>query len=121
MTLELKLDGTNLPLPRSDQPYDSEYLGFGTQFRTWDATLKTQRTGNKWRLRIYWAGLSLAEKDSLMTTFSNLLATAGTLTLPDGANIQVQGILGSWNERVWFQPRPPYNGYYDVSFQVEQV
>lgn len=119
-TLTFTVGGTAMPLPREDQPYDSEYLGFGTQFRAADATLKTQHIGNRWRRRIFWHGLSAAERLSLAGAFASLVTTATTVVFPDGTTITAQATLGSWSEGVWFQPgsdRP----YYNVTFTIEEV
>ena len=120
MTLQLRKGSTALPLPKYDNPYDSEYLGFGVQFRTADATYRTQHIGHKWRLRIYWHGLSSAERQTLLNAFAAWLTQEDTLTLPDGQAVLMQAALGSWTERVWYQPGSNLP-YYEVSFQVEQV
>lgn len=111
---------TNLPLPKDDQPFDSEYLGFGVQFRTFNATLKTQHLGSKWRRRVSWEGLSLAEKETLLTVYSGLLGSPYTITFPDGVSLSMQATIGSWIETVWFSPHDG-TAYYNVTFQMEQV
>lgn len=119
-TLTFTVGGTAMPLPREDQPYESEYLGFGAQFRAADATLKTQRIANRWRRRVFWHGLSATERATLMSAFATLVNAATTVVFPDGISIAAQAVLGSWSEGVWFQPgsdRP----YYTVSFTIEEV
>lgn len=120
MTLQLKIGSTSLPLPGFKQPYESEYLGFGTQFRTIDATLKTQNVGHKWRMRFFWNGLTASQKQTLLSTFGSLLSASDLLTLPDGEIIRVQTVLGSWSQRPYFEAFSNIP-YYDVSFTFEQV
>jgi len=120
VTLELKFGETTMPNPRYDTPYDMEYLGFGVQFRTLDTTLKTQLMGHKYRTRIYWNGLTKDERATVLSAFVSLLSTASVVTFPDTSTLTVQSIIGSWSEQVWYSPWAKI-GYYDVSFQVEEV
>lgn len=119
MTLELKIGGNTMPQMQHETPYDMEYLGFGIQFRTLDAALKTQLFGRKWRARIYWNGLSLAERAVVLNAFVSLLSTPNTVEFPDSQTVTVQSILGSWSESIWYSPWTRV-GYYNVSFQIEE-
>lgn len=120
MTLELKIGGKTMPQPQHESPYDMEYLGFGIQFRALDATMKTQLLGRKWRSRIYWNGLSLAERATVLSAFVALLSAPSTIEFPDGQALTVQSILGSFSENIWYSPWTR-TGFYNVSFQIEEA
>jgi hypothetical protein len=118
--VHLKLDGTDLPLPRADTPIDMEYIPFGGSLRMNDGTLRVQMTGAKLRQRIYWHGLSKAERDQLFSAYSGNLITAKTWTMPDGLAFSGMTGLGTWSENYFCQP---HSGifYYTVNFIVQEV
>lgn len=120
MTLTMTFGGSPVALPREQDPFESEYIPFGASHRMYDATLRVQVTGLRWRVRISWEGLTQTERNTLFTVYGNYLTTAGALVFPDGLSISMMTGMGSWSESVWFDPRTEAP-YYDVGFTVEQV
>lgn len=120
MTVSMTFGGSPVALPRGDDPFQHEYIPFGSSNRMYDATLRVQVTGLRWRCRIAWEGLTAAERTTLLTAYGTYLTTAGTLVFPDGLTISMMTGMGSWSESQW---RDPYDGttYYNVEFAVEQV
>ena len=120
MTFSLTFGGTPVALPRGDEPFRHEYIPFGSSNRMYDATLRVQVTGSRWRCRISWEGLTSTERDALFVIYQTYLATAGALVFPDGLSISMMTGMGSWIETQWHDPYG-VTTFYDVEFTVEQV
>ena len=120
MTLSMTFDGTPVALPREEDPFEQEYIPFGASNRMYDATLRVQVTGARWRCRINWDGLTKAERDALFTEYLAALTTPTVVAFPDGLTINVMTGMGSWSEGKWFDPWAGVDGY-RVNFTVEQV
>jgi hypothetical protein len=120
MTLSLTFGGTAVALPREEDPFDQEYIPFGASSRMYDATLRVQVTGMRWRCRINWDGLTKGERDALFTEYQDALVTTTAVAFPDGLTINALTGMGSWSEGKWFDPWAG-DDRYRVSFTVEQV
>ena len=120
MPLTHSIGSTNLPLPRADEPFGMEYMPFGVTFRTQDAAYHAQLIGLKWRVRINWEGLSLAERNTCFAAFCAHLAASDTYTAPNGLTFTAYTTMSSWTESHWYQPNTN-EVYYNVSFQFEEA
>lgn len=120
MALTMTIGGTPVALPREQDPFQSEYIPFGISQRMYDATLRVQVTGLRWRVRISWEGLTQTERDALFVLYGTYLTTAGAIVFPDGLSISIMTGIGSWTEGQFIDPRSEAE-YYNVGFTVEQV
>lgn len=120
MTLTLTVAGTPLPLPRAENPLDVEYAPFGITQRTANATLRTQYITHKWKVRVYWIGLTQAEKNSLLSVYTTYTMASAAWVFPTGLTFTGRIPMSTWAESMWFQPGTD-TPYYDVNFSIEEV
>lgn len=116
----LAFDSIYLPMPRAAEPFRMEYMPFGSERRMANATLRVQYVGSRWRVVIFWEGLTKTERDLCWTTWGGYIATAALVYLPDGLSFTGMTALGSWAEAHWYDPHDG-SVRYNVSFAVEQV
>lgn len=120
MSLTFTAGSTPLPLPRNNEPYKMEYIPFGVANRALSGALRVQYISARWKIDIFWEGLSKTERDSLFAVYNTYLSASGTWLFPDGKTFTGMVAMGSWSESQWHQADSG-NIYYDVSFTVEEV
>lgn len=120
MTLTFTVDGTSLPLPSADGPYELEYQPFGVAQRMASSLLRVQYIASKYQVKINWRGLTLAERDSLRGTWGTYLQQAGLWVFPDGLTFTGLCAMASWSETPDFNPWDSAYDRYQVSFTVLQ-
>lgn len=120
MTPIISVNGVSLPTQRANNPSDMEYMSFGTQQRMLDGTMRAQLFATKWRMRLFWHGLSQAERDTLFGIWASYQTTSATWVMADGKTLTAITGVATWNESHWYQPHSQV-WYYDVNFAIEQA
>ena len=115
----MTLGTASLPLPRWEDPVRMEYLPIGSGRRMANGTLRVQAVAGKWRVQVNWEGLTAAERATLWGAYGGYCVTAGLLTMPDGLTATVVTVLGSWQEKHWWDGAGTL--YYDVAFVMDEV
>ena len=113
--------GTPLPQPRADNPFEMEYLPIGAEQRMADGTLRVQVTALKWQARVFWHGLSAAERSTVLTAYGNSLLTPTAWVFGDGTTLTCMAGIGSWAEGERFYAPHLGQWLYSPSFLLKEV
>lgn len=117
---EMMMNYIYIPFPRERDPFTMDYIPFGASRRMADTTYRVQHVGGKWRVQVFWEGLTQDERGALWDQYGGAIATPVAVQFPNGEMYTMMTGLGTWSENQFYSIGDNA-WYYNISFVIEEV